>query len=94
MSPKRQLVSAAVAVAGLWQLGRGIWDAWPVDQQALSLLRGTLAFIGAVAVAREAFAPLRLPASRPLVLGRSSSEKSPEAEAVCPMMTKRRTAAQ
>ncbi|HET8937173.1 MAG TPA: discoidin domain-containing protein [Polyangiales bacterium] len=63
-----QLIAAVVAGAGLWQLGRGVWDAWPVDQQALSLLRGTLAFIGAVAVARAAFAPARLPASRPVVL--------------------------
>jgi hypothetical protein len=63
-----KLAAAVVAIAGLGQLGRGVWDAWPLDQQALSLLRGTLAFIGVVAVAREAFAPPRLPASRPLVL--------------------------
>jgi hypothetical protein len=63
-----QLAAAVVALVGLGQLGRGVWEAWPVDQQALSLLRGTLAFIGAVAVAREAFAPPRLPACRPLVL--------------------------
>jgi hypothetical protein len=64
-----QLIAAAVACAGLWQLGRGLWEAWPIDQQAISLMRGTLGLIGAVAVAREAFAPPRLPACRPLVIG-------------------------
>jgi hypothetical protein len=63
-----QLLAAVVGVVGLGQLARALWDAWPFDQQALSLLRATLGAIGAVAVAREAFAPPRLPACRPLVL--------------------------
>ena len=63
-----QLLAAVVGVVGLGELARALWDAWPFDQQALSLLRGTLGTIGAVAVAREAFAPPRLPACRPLVL--------------------------
>jgi hypothetical protein len=63
---KRALLAAAVA-AGLWgcfQLAVGVWNAWPVDARGMALLRGTIAVVGASAIAREAFAPPRWPAQR------------------------------
>ena len=62
----RVLRVAALALAA-WacgELARGVWDAWPVDPRGVALLRATLAFVGAAAVARFAFAPARLAASR------------------------------
>ena len=63
------LVALGVAAAGVWQLVRGILNAWPVEADEVSLIRGTIACLGAAAVAREAFAPRRWPANRAAVGG-------------------------
>ena len=66
-----RVLRACALGLGAWacfELARGVWDAWPVDPRGVALLRATIAFLGAAAVARVAFAPPRWPASRGLCL--------------------------
>jgi len=66
-APRWALAGAAAAGGwACWQLALGVWHAWPVDAQGVALVRGTIAFVGAAAIAREAFAPPRWPAARAL----------------------------
>ena len=58
----------AAAAYGCWSLAQGVWDAWPVEAREVALLRGTLGFVGAAAVAREVFSPARWPAARGVCL--------------------------
>jgi hypothetical protein len=62
------LLLAAGAAFASWQLARALYLTWPADPRALALIRATVAFVAAAAVAREAFAPRRWPACRPIVL--------------------------
>jgi hypothetical protein len=61
------LLLAATAVAGLSML-YALRNAWPVGEREVSLVRGVLAALAAVAVAREAVAIARFPASGRIVL--------------------------
>jgi hypothetical protein len=62
------LLLAAGAALAIWQLARALYEAWPAEPRGVALIRGTVAFVAAAAVAREAFAPLRFPARRAVVL--------------------------
>jgi hypothetical protein len=66
--PRRWLLAIGIGLAALVgaRFGLGVWDDWPVDAREVSLIRGMIAFVGALAIAREVFAPARWPASRVL----------------------------
>ncbi len=59
------VLPAAVAAA---RLGWSMADAWPLSARELSLLRGMVAVVGALAVLREVWSPARFMANRPVVL--------------------------
>src|SRR5207247_792532 len=44
-----------------------LFEAWPAEMREVSLVRGVIATVAAVAILRETFAPPRFPALRPLI---------------------------
>lgn len=54
----------APALATGWIAVRSVLEVMPPDQRTVSLVRGMIGVVGALAIAREAFAPKRLPAHR------------------------------
>jgi hypothetical protein len=67
--PSWILVALAIAAVGLFRFADAFFECMPVDTREVSLVRGVLGAVAALAVARELFAPRRFPAHRPLVLG-------------------------
>jgi len=62
------LMAAAPAVAAGVRLTSAMVEAWPVGARELSLLRGMVAVVGALAVVREVWAPARFMANRFVVV--------------------------
>lgn len=60
---------ALVPMLVAWDLFQALTDAWPQDQRQVSLVRGTIAVVAAVALLRELWAPPRFPAHRGVVIG-------------------------
>jgi hypothetical protein len=58
-----------LAVAGIVQFADAFWNGLPVESREVSLIRGVLGAVAALAVARELFAPRRFPARREMVIG-------------------------
>lgn len=67
--PGWRLALLALPAAATVALINGVWNAWPLDARAVSIARGILAAVAAVAVGREVWAPPRFPADRRFVLG-------------------------
>lgn len=60
---------ALVPLLVAWDLFHALSETWPEQQRQVSLVRGTIAVVAAVALLRELWAPPRFPAHRGVVLG-------------------------
>jgi hypothetical protein len=63
------LAALVLPIVAGWRLFESFQLAWPVGQREISMVRATAAFVALAALAREAFASRRFPASRPAVIG-------------------------
>ncbi len=63
------LAGLALAAAGSVWFATGVWDAWQAGTREVALLRGVIAFVGAVAVLRAALSPPRWPGHRAICVG-------------------------